>query len=201
MMCDCFHQHTSQQQPAPEGQVRRSQAQKTGKTKSLDPPFGLRPARSLQLPVFKRVVLSQTKEMLKKSWKHNQHSLPPRPLVRGKHVERKKIPGSSNLTMAPTSPFSPFSPGGPGKPCKRRQTNTLSFKEEKVVCSRTKPSVINSNSNNHKKNPPAFKYASVKLINNFETMSMWCYVRQNTLILTEPQSVNTQLVRRDTYYN
>lgn len=61
-----------------------------------------------------------------------------------------------------------------------------------------------NNNNNHtddKKNPQTCKYAFVQLINNLETMSMWCYVRQNTLILTEPQSVNTQLVRGDNYYN
>lgn len=51
-----------------------------------------------------------------------------------------------------------------------------------------------------KKEIQTCKYVSVELINNLET-SMGCYVMQNTLIPTEPLSVNTQLVRRDTYYN
>lgn len=113
-----------------------------------------------------------------------------------KSPAKRKIHSSLNLTMAPTSPFSPFSPGGPGKPCKGDKQTLWASKK-----GRSCAAALNCWSWKKKKNPQTCKYVSVELINNFETMSMGCYVTQNTLIRTEPLSVNTQLVRRDTYYN
>lgn len=140
---------------------------------------------------------------LKRRWRNlqnDQHNLPPRPPVRGKHFEiadKEKNPQQFKSHHGSDVSVLSLLAGGSRQTLQRRQTNTLSFiEEEKVMCSRTKLSTVNNN-----KNQQTCKYVSVQLITNFETTSMWCYVRQNTLIPTEPQSVNTQLVRGDTYYN
>lgn len=200
-MRNCFHLHTSQQQPAFNGKVQKGRSRKQEKQKVVILHLDWRLSFPL-IPAFIRVIFSQTQETLKKSWKRWTQSPTTSYRYVGNMLKEKNPQQFKSHHGSDVSVLSLLA-GGSRQTLQKRQTNTMSFKEEKVMCSRTELLVVNNNRNNNqkKKNPQAFKHVTVKLINNVETMSMWCYVRQNTLILTQPQSVNTQLVRGDTLYN